>query len=789
MTLKSCVILSVLLLGAVQFCAGQTTGSPPSNSAFRSVRPILVSIKFSGNASISSQDLERRILSKPTSRSVLNRFARMVQPLSNRVTYYLRARAAEGLELRYLNAVLVEEDRKALLRLYNERGFHTVQIRAVYGIDTARNIAALRFNIIEGDRAVVWGTRFVGLDGIPNELRKRIKETKYLRPGAPFDVVNVNLETRRVLDILQNNGYAFATERRIPEVPQCTPEDPECDDYRDSIIFHINPGSRFRFGNTKINHDIRSRRDTGDRKTGVSESLIYDLVDYQPGEWFSWQKVSETRRKLYRLGVFEQISTDTNGISESGDSLGMEIFYRLRNQNEIEGSVELSVEQRPSGLIFTVGLASNYTKLNPFGRATRTSIGGRLQGQPLINEDMKLLSFKEAEWGGDLSIDIPRPPIPLIKPDVIGVNLGYTRALEDREGDAGLLSDRRFAGIELGVSLPSYTLVNGMSYRLVYQKNQYFGVEDYINAKADALLEEVDLPDGCSPDAIREDIVKTLARTIYRVQVLQGDNPELSLNEQISEQSELLEQTLIFGGSIVGDHRNSFFTPTDGYYLEGRFDIGSTGAFSPIGGFLRLEGDARYFLPVGDSNTIAFRGHLGTIMQFGQFPLTPVSNRFHAGGANSIRGWSGRSMLVTTPPETLTDTCSAPVLGALLTDSRRLLGGLGLLEGSVEWRAHLGVLSWLYESLVGAFFVDFGNAYFQNYNDDKDLVNLKSVYENLGVSAGIDIGVITPVGPIRAGYGYRLHDPIDKQPGDRWFWQHPLSLSNGAFHFSIGYAF
>ena len=782
MTLQLCAILSALLFGATPFCFAQSPGDPPPSSALRSVRPILVSVTYSGNTSISTSQLELRTFSRATSRSVLNRFARILEPASGRAALYLRMRAAKNLDLRYLNAAIVEEDRKAIIRMYNEQGFHTVGVRALYRIDTARNRAGLEFQIEEGPRAVVWGTRFVGLDGIPENLRNRIEKPVYLRPGTPFDVFNVSQETRRALDILRNNGYAFASQRRIPEVPQCTPEDAECDEYRDSIIFHINPGNRYRFGDILVDHDTESG------KSLVNASLIRQLRDFRPGEWFSWQKVDETRKNLYRLGVFEQVSIDTSA-SQGNDTLGLEVIYRLRDQNEGEASIELSGEQRPSGLVITSGLSLNYARLNLFGRASRVGIGGRLQGQPMLFEEGTALSFNEAEWGGDLRVDIPRLPVPLLKPDVAEFNVAYSRALEDLEGDAGLLSDRWLGGVEFGISLPSYTLVNGVSTRVVYQNNQYFDVADYINAKADAILQEVDLPDNCTPADIREDIVETLARTIYRVQVLQGDSPDLAPNEQVREQSELLEQTLILGASFIGDHRNSFFTPTEGYYVEGRFDLGSTGAFSPIGGFLRLEGDARYFLPVGDSNTIAFRGHMGTIMQFGQFPLTPISNRFHAGGANSIRGWSARGMLVTTPPETLTDECSAPVLSAVLTESRRLLGGLALVEGSVEWRAHLGVLSWLYESLVGAFFLDFGNAYFQNYNNDKDLVSVSTIVENMGVSIGLDIGVITPVGPIRVGYGYRIHDPIDKEPGNRWFWEHPVAIDNGAFHFSIGYAF
>lgn len=768
MPLRFHAILSFLLFLLPLAVFSQEAGLPP---VARSVRPILVGVDFSGNSSISSAELESVVQSTATGTSFYTRLARRVHPVSERLSLFLRMRAAEVREFRYLNKAVVETDKEAIARLYRERGFHEVQVRAGYAIDTAQNTARVRFEVREGERAIIWGVSFEGLEDIPAELRSRVEQAPYLRPDASVDIVNIDLEIRRALDLLKNSGYAFATQLRPPRVIYCYA--PECETPRDSIIIYLFPGTRYRFGPTAVRHDTVSG------KRLVSEDLIRDQIEYQPGEWFSWRKVEETRRSLYRLGVFEQLSVDTTG-PITGDTLPMKIGYRLRDQYEMEVSGEVSAAPRGDEIILAAGTAARFTRLNLFGRGIRASVGTRLQGQL---ERLWFPKFAGAEWGLDGRLDVPKPV--LIPSDVVSLSAGYGRAVEDRINSQDLLSTRFNAGVELGWALSSYTLLTGVTARLLYQNNSYDGVGEYIRAKADALIDEVTLPDGCTPEEVRQDldnIVETLARTIYRVQVLQGDSPELAPSAQARELSNQLSHTAIVGVSATGDHRNDFFSPTKGYFAEARLDLGITGA--AVGGFVRGEVDGRYFIPSGARNTWGMRLHLGAIGQFGGFPLTPIGSRFHAGGANSIRGWGVREMLVTTLPETFGDSCTAPVYQAILDDSRRLLGGLMLLEGSVEYRARWS------DSWVGIFFLDLGNAYFQNYNLDKEIANLSTIVQNIGVATGINIGFDTPAGPIRGGLGIPLWNPIDYRPGRQGIWQHPLVFfKDVAFQFTIGHAF
>ncbi|MCB0712242.1 MAG: BamA/TamA family outer membrane protein [Ignavibacteriae bacterium] len=761
MFLRSLAIFAVLLLSNLPTLIAQGGGG--KSPVTRSLRPILIDLVIEGNSTVSDVDILARIRSRATNRSNLDRYARIALPLSTRLAIFLKQKAGEESEFRYLNTSTVQEDKKAILALYKERGFHLAEVRAQYTVDTARNIGRLQYSIVEGSRAKVWGVRFDGLNNIPAELRTKIEDLQFLKSGSPFDVLNVDQELRRALTILRNNGYADAGERIPPKILFCSP--PRCEEPQDSVLIFITPGLRYRFGTTTITH---IPVDTTGASPPVEESIIQSRLRYKPGEWYNQSTVDDSKRDLYRLLIFDLVSINKGAQSRVGDTLNMEITYTLNDSREIEGSLELSLSDRTDETVFAGGVAGRTTFKNILRRAIRGSVGGRFQ--------TRLFAFDEIEFGVDGRLDVPVPQI--LPVDVLSIYANVGRGVEDRVNGVNLNSRRYAFGIDGGWHLPSSSIVTAISARTLYQSNSYTNVEEYIRAKAVSRLSEVVLPDTCDTEALVDQIIPALARDIYRVQVLQGDSPDLKPNQDAREKGSALENTFILGLTALGDHRNNIFSPTEGYYLEGRFDVGLTGDFA--GGFVKFELDYRRFLPGSKGSVWAFRVHGGAIGQFGGFPLTPIDSRFHAGGANSVRGWGGREMLVTTPPAEFAGTCADTILREVLNESRRLLGGLWLIEGSVEYRLRLN------EVLVLVPFVDVGNAYFRNYSDDKDLVTFNTFVENLGLATGLNLGIETPAGPIRLGAGFPVYNPLDYQGADRWFWRHPLSL---AFQLSIGYAF
>ena len=211
----------------------------------------------------------------------------------------------------------------------------------------------------------------------------------------------------------------------------------------------------------------------------------------------------------------------------------------------------------------------------------------------------------------------------------------------------------------------------------------------------------------------------------YRYEVLEIS--ELSENaSELLQQSQGESTTSSVTPSIARDSRDNVFNPSEGSVNS--FDIQLAG----------LGGDNRYYRAIGVSTwyfalpaemTGFVRGRFGYGGGFDDSVL-PASERFFLGGVTTIRGFEFRDI----GPE---------------DENNNPLGGTSFVQFNLEIGRSLGgVLR------VVAFF-DAGNVYGPPDSDDFDMGNLRR-------SAGLGIRIVTPIGPIRLDYGFKL----DKKPGE-----------------------
>lgn len=154
--------------------------------------------------------------------------------------------------------------------------------------------------------------------------------------------------------------------------------------------------------------------------------------------------------------------------------------------------------------------------------------------------------------------------------------------------------------------------------------------------------------------------------------------------------------------------------------------------------FFKITGEAKKYYELGWKTIFASRLKLGLGDAIGADDRYPLFERFYAGGEKSVRGYGRRRL-------------------GPLSDSDDPLGGLSLLEGSLELRRPI------WGELGGAVFIDFGQLAPRPFD-----VRIA----NLNFSSGFGLSYNTPVGPIRFDVGF----PFQKPPNDRP-WQ---------IHFSIG---
>jgi len=193
------------------------------------------------------------------------------------------------------------------------------------------------------------------------------------------------------------------------------------------------------------------------------------------------------------------------------------------------------------------------------------------------------------------------------------------------------------------------------------------------------------------------------------------------------------------GAGLFRVTRDSLLLPTRGNYLELGFRFFAKPLLSEAD-FIKaqLTESQMWTFRNGTAFVTVFR--IGFAPPLGSTEEVPISERFFAGGDSTNRGF-GRDEL---GPK---------------TDSGVPLGGEGLLLFNEEFRFPI----WRRMRLKGTAFYDAGNVYFSL--SDFDPTNLRH-------TLGGGLRLETPIGPIRAEYGWKL----DREEGE----------SSGQFHFAIG---
>ncbi len=194
--------------------------------------------------------------------------------------------------------------------------------------------------------------------------------------------------------------------------------------------------------------------------------------------------------------------------------------------------------------------------------------------------------------------------------------------------------------------------------------------------------------------------------------------------------------------SVVTDTRDDPASPREGRF--GIFDIAwSSSQLGSRAPFVKSLAQQFLYLPVSSRVVLALGTRLGlasTLDSDGP-ERVPITERFFAGGATTLRGYR----LDRAGP---------------LDESGFPLGGNMLVIANLEARIRL------VGSVAGAIFSDHGGVY-----EQVSEFRLEDIGHNVGMGLRWD----TPLGPVRFDYGLRLGDIGD--------------ASRGQWHFTIGHAF
>ena len=188
-----------------------------------------------------------------------------------------------------------------------------------------------------------------------------------------------------------------------------------------------------------------------------------------------------------------------------------------------------------------------------------------------------------------------------------------------------------------------------------------------------------------------------------------------------------------------------------------------------------VRGDVDYTKLVNfdENNQLAFHAGLGIAYPYGNSNVLPFEKRYFSGGANSVRGWSVRSL----GPGKFKGTDGR-------IDFINQTGDIKL-DLSVEYRSKL------FWKLHGAAFIDAGNIWtIRDYDDQQGgQFRFNEFYKQLAVAYGLGLRFNFDYFILRFDFGMKAVNPVYETTREHFPLLHPCLSRDLAFHFAVGMPF
>ena len=233
----------------------------------------------------------------------------------------------------------LQGDLENLRSYYMNRGYLDFNIDSTQvSITPDKRDIYITVNIAEGEKYIVSEVK-IGGDPIvaEDELRKLIA----LRQGDPFSRERLSETSRRIVDRLGNEGYAFANANAVPDVDR--------DKHTVAFTFMVDPGRRVYVRRINIAGNTRTRDEVIRRELRQLEGGFYDA-----------SKLQLSKQRIDRTGYFGEVEVETLPVTGTTDQV----------------DVTVRVKEKPTGAIMVGVGFSSADKLILQGGISQTNIFG-----------------------------------------------------------------------------------------------------------------------------------------------------------------------------------------------------------------------------------------------------------------------------------------------------------------------------------------------------------------------------------------------------------------------------
>ena len=189
--------------------------------------------------------------------------------------------------------------------------------------------------------------------------------------------------------------------------------------------------------------------------------------------------------------------------------------------------------------------------------------------------------------------------------------------------------------------------------------------------------------------------------------------------------------------------------------------------------YAKFDFDYTHLLKFDSHNTLALHADFGIAYPYGNSTILPFEKRYFSGGANSVRGWSVRSL--------------GP--GKFKGDD----GNIDFINqtGDMKLDMNAEMRTFLFWKFDGALFVDAGNIWtLRDYVDQPGgQFKWNTFYQQIAVAYGIGLRLNFSYFILRFDMGMKAINPAYSSSEEHYAIFHPDFSRDFAFHFAVGLPF
>ncbi len=598
-----------------------------------------------------------------------------------------------------------------------------------------------------------------------------------LFPGMPFDVNVLDAERQRITRLLQNKGYykfnkdflvyqadttrnTYLVDLTLKLLPyQRKKEDPpqkhrqylvnSVNFIADSEMTPIRKGSFTGFDSLSYKGYNMYYKD----KMFLRPKLLVDFNRIRPGEFYSERDVQNTYSALGRLRMLKYSNIRFKEVNVS-DSTKLDAYIVMsKGQNK---SVSFEIEGTNSAGDLGAAASISFQHRNVFKGSETFTMKVRGAYEAITGLGQDYVNDNYTEYGVESSLNFPEFMFPFLSSDfkrkikaTSEVGLKFTSQV--RPEFSRMLasaswsyrwSDRKHIQHRLDLADINYVYMPSKSPDFQEYLDKMTANNSLLRASYENVL-IVRMGYNFTYNSAGNTMMRTPTKSSY------------SLRVNVEEAGNLMYAASKLAHSTPkGDKGFVLANIPFAQYIKGDFDF------------------AKNFM-IDPRNSFVFHIGVGVAYPYGNSRALPFEKRYFSGGANSVRGWSVRSL----GPGGYKGSSDGQM------DFIKQSGDIKL-DLNVEYRTHL------FWKLNGAAFIDAGNIWTIRSDSEQEdgVFKFNKFYKQIAVAYGLGIRFDLDYLILRFDGGMKAINPMETGKG-RYPITRPRFSRDFAFHFAVGYPF